>query len=51
MSAPDVLIPSFSADVVRSLPLLYRATALHMANIGRAIIKEDPEQLDPKEQP
>lgn len=47
-SASEPII--FSSDVVKSLPLLYRATALHLANTGRVIIK-DSEQPDPKEQP
>jgi len=43
-SASDVLMPSFSSEVVDSLPLYYRAMALHLANTGRAII-------EPSEQP
>ena len=29
-----------SSDVVKKLPLYYRALAQHLANTGRAIIKE-----------
>jgi len=40
----DVLIPSFSSDVVDSLPLYYRALAHHLAETGRAIIKEKEQE-------
>jgi hypothetical protein len=44
MSTSDVLIPSFSPDVVESLPLYYRAMALHLADTGRAIIEYPSEK-------
>jgi len=43
MSTSDVLIPSFSAEVVDSLPAYYKALARHLADTGRAII-EDPSE-------
>ena len=43
MSTSDVLIPSFSADVIAALPLWYKALAHHLADTGRAII-EDPSE-------
>ena len=49
MSTSDVLIPSFSSDVVDSLPLQYRAMALHLAETGRVKI-EDSEKEQPEEE-
>ena len=34
----DVITPSFSREVVESLPLYYRAMAEHLADTGRAVI-------------
>lgn len=48
-SSADVLIPSFSSDVIKSLPIYYRAVAEHLADSGRVIIR-DPSELPEKEQ-
>lgn len=37
-SAPEGKIPCFSADVIRELPLFYRAMAEYLAETGRAVI-------------
>ena len=35
-----------SADVVNSLPLYYRCLAQHLADTGRAVITEKPENTE-----
>lgn len=36
----------FSSEVIDNLPLYYRAMALYLANVGRAIIKKPSEIVD-----
>lgn len=36
----------FSADVVEALPLYYRCMAQHLANTGRAVIRNSEEEAD-----
>lgn len=36
----------FSADVVEALPVYYRCMAQHLANTGRAIIRNSEEEAD-----
>lgn len=36
----------FSADVVESLPVYYRCMAQHLANTGRAVIRNSEEETD-----
>jgi hypothetical protein len=43
-SASGVIIPCFSSDVVESLPLQYRAIALHLAETGRVKIEDKKEK-------
>ena len=40
----EVIIPSFSSEVVESLPVYYRALAKHLAHTGRAIIKNSSDK-------
>jgi uncharacterized membrane-anchored protein YhcB (DUF1043 family) len=44
MISSDAQVPSFSADVVNSLPLYYRALAEHLAETGRAVIEDTSEK-------
>jgi len=46
MSTSDVLIPSFSSEVIDSLPLYYKALAHHLADTGRAIIESPSEKIE-----
>ena len=45
-SASEGNIPSFSVDVVDSLPLYYKALAQHLADTGRAIIESPSEKIE-----
>jgi len=40
----EVIIPSFSSEVVESLPVYYRALAKHLAHTGRAIINDSSDK-------
>lgn len=41
----DLIIPSFSSEVVESLPVYYRALVKHLVNTGRAIIVDSLENV------
>ena len=40
----EVIIPSFSSEVVESLPVYYRALAKYLAHTGRAIINDSSDK-------
>jgi hypothetical protein len=44
----DVIIPSFSSDVVQDLPAYYRVMAHHLANTGRLVITDSSEKTEGK---
>jgi len=46
MSTSANIIPSFSSEIVDSLPLYYRALAQHLADTGRAIIESPSEKQE-----